>query len=122
MRWEPGLDAVWRWALTTSDYGHCCRSGPCANCCRPLVWQAVSEEAYAAVVCRHLRGRLVNHSARAFDRRMLEPALRYSASTPVAFLRLVLPEGVSGHGSTHRGCAGCVASDASGVEDALSAE
>lgn len=59
--------------------------------------QAVSEEAYAAVVCRHLRERLVNHVARAFDRRMLEPALRCSASTPIAFLRLVLPEGVSTH-------------------------
>ncbi|KAL4426176.1 hypothetical protein ABPG77_007458 [Micractinium sp. CCAP 211/92] len=60
---------------------------------RRLGLEAVSEAAYAAVVCRHLRDRLVSHAARAFDQRMLEPALRYSASTPVAFLRLVLPEG-----------------------------
>jgi len=32
---------------------------------------------------------------RAFDERILGPALRYSASTPLAFLRLVLPQGVS---------------------------
>lgn len=74
-----------------------CRCFPCpsSNCRGLPAQQAVSEAAYAAVVCRHLRDRLVNHAARAFDQRMLEPALRYSASTPVAFLRLVLPEGVS---------------------------
>lgn len=42
---------------------------------------------------RHLH--LTHLPQRAFDEHILGPALRYSASTPLAFLRLVLPQGVS---------------------------
>ncbi|KAI7840711.1 hypothetical protein COHA_005527 [Chlorella ohadii] len=63
---------------------------------RMLGLEAVSEEAFAAVVCRHLREHLEERTHRAFDERILGPALRYSASTPLAFLRLVLPQGADG--------------------------
>lgn len=63
---------------------------------RALGLEAVSEEAFAAVVCRHLREHLEERTHRAFDEHILGPALRYSASTPLAFLRLVLPQGADG--------------------------
>ena len=57
----------------------------------------MSEEAFAAVVCRHLREHLVERTQHTFDERILEPALQYSASIPLQFLQLVLPQGVSEH-------------------------
>lgn len=54
----------------------------------------MSEEAFAAAVCRHLRLHLVERTHRAFDEHILEPALRYSATIPLQFLELVLPQGV----------------------------
>ena len=57
--------------------------------------QALSEEAFAAVVCRHLREHLLERTQRSFDERILGLALQYSTSIPLQFLQLVLPQGVS---------------------------
>ncbi|PSC76910.1 anaphase-promoting complex subunit 2 [Micractinium conductrix] len=63
---------------------------------RLLGLEDISEEAFAAVVCAHLRRRLVARAARAADERMLAAALAYSTSTPLRFLQRVLPQGVAG--------------------------
>ncbi|KAI3433290.1 hypothetical protein D9Q98_003109 [Chlorella vulgaris] len=63
---------------------------------RLLDLEAVSEEAYAATVCRHLRLHLLRRTRHSFDQRMLGPALRYSATTPLQFLELVLTPGAAG--------------------------
>lgn len=57
--------------------------------------QALSEEAYGAVVCAHLREHLVRSAASVFGESILEGALAYSATVPLQFLELVLPPGVS---------------------------
>ena len=62
--------------------------------CTLLLLQALSEEAFAAVVCRHLREHLLQRTQRSFDERILGLALQYSASIPLQFLQLVLPQGV----------------------------
>lgn len=74
----------------------CASNHPRAAAAHNLPTQAVSEEAYAAVLCDHLRGHLSEQSQAAFDCRTLEAALAYSRTAPLHFLRLVLPPGVSG--------------------------
>lgn len=45
-------------------------------------------------MCRHLHRHLAGRSRAAFGERILGPALRYSATMPLHFLQLVLPQGV----------------------------
>ena len=54
----------------------------------------MSEEAYAAVVCSHLREHLRECAAGGFDERTLDAALAYSRTVPLRFLSLALPPGV----------------------------
>ncbi|GAB4822840.1 hypothetical protein N2152v2_009886 [Parachlorella kessleri] len=70
-----------------------------AGCLRQLGLEAVSEEAFAAVVCAQLRERLVASTASVFDERILEGALAHSTTVPLKFLALVLPPGEAGEGA-----------------------
>lgn len=52
--------------------------------------QAVSEEAYTAVVCHHVQHHLSRHTKRVFDSPVLPAAQAYVAAVPMEFLRLLL--------------------------------
>lgn len=52
--------------------------------------QAVSEEAYTAVVCQHVQQHLTRHTKRVFDSPVLPAAQAYVAAVPMEFLRLLL--------------------------------
>lgn len=56
--------------------------------------QDMSEEAYAGVVCGHLREHIMSYASQAYDERILAGALDYSMAVPLQFLELVLPSGV----------------------------
>ena len=54
--------------------------------------QAVSEEAYTAVVCQHVQEQLGRHTKRVFDSPVLPAAQAYVAAVPLEFLRLLVPQ------------------------------
>lgn len=70
--------------------------------------QAVSEEAYTAVVCQHVQEHLSRHSKRVFDSPVLPAAQAYVAAVPLEFLRLLLGQVLST-------CSHSQASDASSI-------
>ena len=57
--------------------------------------QAVSEEAYTAVVCQHVQQHLSRHTKRVFDSPVLPAAQAYVAAVPMEFLRLLLTQVLS---------------------------
>ncbi|KAK9820288.1 hypothetical protein WJX72_008627 [[Myrmecia] bisecta] len=70
-----------------------------ANALRILGVEAVSEEAFAAVVCTHVQYHLTRRTQRIFDRHVLPAARAYVSAVPLEFLRLVLPSGEAGEQS-----------------------
>lgn len=57
-----------------------------------LVLQSVCEEAYTAVVCRHVQQHLASRTKQVFDSPVLPAAQAYVQAVPLDFLRLLLPQ------------------------------
>ena len=57
-----------------------------------LFMQSVCEEAYTAVVCRHVQQHLASRTKQVFDSPVLPAAQAYVQAVPQEFLRLLVPQ------------------------------